>query len=32
VSGLVMGSTSQGVLRRATVPVAVLPPRAEETD
>lgn len=32
VRGLVMGSTSQGVLRQAKVPVAVLPPQSEETD
>ena len=32
VRGLVMGSTSQGVLRQATVPVAVLPPHSEEMD
>ncbi|PDP88437.1 universal stress protein UspA [Glycomyces fuscus] len=30
VRGLVMGSVSQGVLRHATVPVAVLPPRPED--
>ncbi|MEU3020041.1 universal stress protein [Nocardiopsis sp. NPDC007018] len=32
VRGLVLGSTSQGVLARARVPVAVLPPHSEETD
>ncbi len=31
VRGLVMGSTSQEVLRQARVPVAVLPPHSEET-
>lgn len=31
VRGLVMGSTSQGVLHQAKVPVAVLPPHSEET-
>lgn len=30
VQGLVMGSVSQGVLRRAKIPVAVLPPRSGE--
>ena len=32
VRGLVMGSVSQGVLQHARMPVAVLPPRSEETE
>lgn len=32
VRGLVMGSVSQGVLHRAGIPVAVLPPHSDETD
>lgn len=32
VRGLVMGSTSQGVLHNARGPVAVLPPHSDETD
>ena len=32
VRGLIMGSTSQGVLHHAKVPVAVLPPHSDETD
>ncbi|WP_116248014.1 universal stress protein [Nocardiopsis sp. FIRDI 009] len=32
VSGLLLGSVSQGVLHRALVPVAVLPPHSEDTD
>ncbi|MEV2278915.1 universal stress protein [Nocardiopsis sp. NPDC049922] len=31
VSGLLLGSVSQGVLRHAPVPVAVLPPHSEDT-
>ncbi|WP_028648565.1 universal stress protein [Nocardiopsis sp. CNT312] len=32
VSGLVMGSVSQGVIRGSRIPVAVLPPHSEETE
>ncbi|MBR8742817.1 universal stress protein [Nocardiopsis sp. MG754419] len=32
VRGLIMGSTSQGVLHHARIPVAVLPPHADESD
>ena len=32
VRGLIMGSTSQGVLHHAKVPVAVLPPHSDEAD
>ncbi|WP_087096021.1 universal stress protein [Nocardiopsis sp. JB363] len=32
VRGLIMGSTSQGILHHAKVPVAVLPPHSDETD